>query len=612
MTFLVLQLLTGLASAMVLFLVASGLTLIFGVSRIINFAHGAFYMLAAYLTATLTAALPLGGAAFYAGALAASLLVAGLGGLLEVFLLRRIYRAPELHQLLLTFALVLIIGDAVRWLWGTENRIGPSPAGLSGAVSILGQLFPAYDLAMLLAGPAVALGLWALLRHTRWGILIRAATHDREMVGALGVDQARLFTGVFVLGSWLAGLAGALQAPRQAISLGMDSAVIAESFVVVVVGGMGNVFGALLSAVLIGVLQAFGILWLPRELQLPLVFLLMAGVLVLRPWGLLGRAEEPPVAAARPLLAPAPLPRWLPLGLLALLLALPPLLPTFGVWLLTQALALALVAGSLQLLIGTAGMVTFGHAAYFGLGAYGAALALRAADAGFPAALLASMLLAALSAAVFGAFCVRLSSIYFAMLTLAFAQIVHAVVHQWYDVTGGDNGIVGVWPPPLLATPLRYYYVCLVAAALGLTLLQRVTGSPFGLLLRAARDHAPRCEAIGVNVQAHRLLAFVLAGAFAGLGGGLFVFLQGSAFPAYLGIPVSVQGLLMVLLGGIQSLAGAVLGAGLYAALDAAVAAYTDYWQVLLGAILMGLVLAFPGGVLPSLSRRRAKGSPHA
>jgi branched-chain amino acid transport system permease protein len=501
------------------------------------------------------------------------------------------------------------MGDAVRWLWGTENRMGPSPAGLSGAVPILGQLFPAYELAMLVAGPAVALGLWALLRHTRWGILIRAATHDREMVGALGVDQARLFTGVFVLGSWLAGLAGGLQAPRQAISLGMDSAVIAESFVVVVVGGMGNVFGALLAAVLIGLLQAFGILWLPRELQLPLVFLLMAGVLVLRPWGLLGRAEAPPLFAGGPPPRPA-LPRWLPLGLLGLLLLLPPMLPPFGIWLLTQALALALVAGSLQLLIGTAGMVTFGHAAYFGLGAYGAAMALTLLGAGLPVALLAGVALAAILAGLFGAFCVRLSSIYFAMLTLAFAQIVHAVVHQWYDVTGGDNGIVGVWPPATLATPLRYYYVCLGVAALGLWLLHRVTGSPFGLLLRAARDHAGRCEAIGVNVQAHRLLAFVVAGACAGLGGGLFVFLQGSAFPAYLGIPVSVQGLLMVLLGGIQSLAGAVLGAGLYAALDAAVAGYTDYWQILLGVILMGLVLAFPDGLLPSVLRRRAKEPP--
>jgi branched-chain amino acid transport system permease protein len=608
MTFLLLQLLTGLANAMVLFVVASGLTLIFGVSRVINFAHGSFYMLAAYLTSTLAASAVLGPAGFYAGVLLASVAAALLGGVLEITLLRRIYRAPELHQLLLTFALVLIMGDLVRGLWGTENRAGPSPAGLSGAVPILGQLFPVYELFMLLVGPAVALGLWALLARTRWGILIRAATHDREMVAALGVDQARLFTGVFVLGCWLAGLAGGLQAPRQAISLGMDSAVIVEAFVVVVVGGMGNVLGALLAALLIGLLQAFGILWLPRELQLPLVFLLMAAVLALRPWGLLGRPEEPlpAPAEARRLRA---LPAWAPPAALLLLALLPALVPTFGLWLLTEALALALVAGSLQLLIGTAGMVSFGHAAYFGLGAYGAALWSSLAGGSFAVALLAAMLLAGMAALLFGVFCVRRSSIYFAMLTLAVAQVAHAVVHQWYAVTGGDNGLVGIWPPAGLASPVRYYYVVLLAAAAGLWCLGRVTGSPFGLLLRAARDHPARCEAIGVDVRAHRLLAFVIAGVFAGLGGGLFAFLQGSAFPAYLEIRRSVESLVMVLLGGLDTLAGAAVGAGLFTGLDSVVTRHTDYWQAVLGGILIVLVLSFPRGLLASLGRWGKGGS---
>ncbi|MGE5849435.1 MAG: branched-chain amino acid ABC transporter permease, partial [Candidatus Methylomirabilota bacterium] len=200
MSLFAIQLLTGLANAMFLFLVASGLSLIFGVTRIVNFAHGSLYMLAAYLTYTLAAALPLGPASFYVGAILAALGVACLGGVIEVCLLRRIYRAPELYQLLLTFALVLVIGDAVRFFWGTENKAGPSAPGLSGSVAILDQRFPAYDLAMLLVGPLVALGLWWLLHRTRPGILIRAATSDREMVGALGVNQRRLFTGVFVLG----------------------------------------------------------------------------------------------------------------------------------------------------------------------------------------------------------------------------------------------------------------------------------------------------------------------------------------------------------------------------------------------------------------------------
>jgi branched-chain amino acid transport system permease protein len=249
--------------------------LIFGVTRTINFAHGSLYMLAAYLTVTMGTVLPFGSLSPYAGMLLAPVGVALLGGLVEIGLLRRVYRAPELYQLLLTFALVLILGDVVRFFWGAEHRVGLKPPGLDGTVLVLGQLVPTYDLAVLALGPAVALGLWGVLHHTRWGVLVRAAASDREMAGALGVNQAWLFTGVFVVGSWLAGVAGALQVARQPLTTVMDAAIIVEAFVVVVIGGMGNVFGAFLGAVLLGVLQSLGILWLPREFH-SVVFVLMA------------------------------------------------------------------------------------------------------------------------------------------------------------------------------------------------------------------------------------------------------------------------------------------------------------------------------------------------
>src|SRR5262245_50378454 len=387
MAFLFIQLLSGLANAMFLFLVASGLTLIFGVTRIVNFAHGSFYMLAAYLTFSLVHALPLGGASFYVAALLAALLVAAFGGLVEIGLLRRVYRAPELYQLLLTFALVLVVADAVKYLWGADNKTGPSAPGLAGSVRLAGQLFPTYDLAMIVFGPLVALGLWALFYRTRMGILIRAATQDREMVAALGVDQSRLFTSVFVLGSFLAGLAGALQVPRVAITTVMDTTVIVEAFVVVVIGGMGSVWGALLAAILIGVLNALGILVLPR-ITIVLMFVVMAVVLVVRPWGLLGRPELALRAPARGA-APAPLrpvALWWAAPLGVALVAAPLVLPTFYVWLLVEVLASALFASSLYLLMGPGGMVSFGHAAYFGVGAYGAALLMKLAGAPMPLA----------------------------------------------------------------------------------------------------------------------------------------------------------------------------------------------------------------------------------
>lgn len=609
MSFLLIQLLSGLANAMVLFLVASGLSLIFGVTRIVNFAHGSLYMVAAYSTYSLAAALPLGPAGFYVGAALAAALVAVLGGLLEVTLLRRVYRAPELYQLLLTFAFVLVIADAVRLVWGADNKTGPVAPGLAGSVRILGQLFPSYDLALIGFGPLVALALWLIFYRTRWGVLIRAATQDREMVAALGVDQRYLFSGVFVLGSFLAGLAGALQVPRVALTTVMDTTVIVEAFVVVVIGGMGSVWGALLASLLIGVLGAFGILVLPR-ISIVLLFAVMAAVLIIRPWGLLGRPE---IALRAPGAAPGPPRVALPGGrtglalMLVALVAVPPMLSRFQVWLLVEVIAFALFSASLYLLLGTAGMVSFGHAAYFGLGAYGAALAAKLGGWPMPLAFVAAPVLAALVGVVFGYFSVRLTSIYFAMLTLAFAQIVYAAVHQWYEVTGGDNGLLGVWPPRWMA-PLGYYYWALAAGVLGIALLWRITRSPLGLALRAARDHPARAEAVGIDIRAHQHVAFVAAAFVAGLGGAVFVYLKGSVFPSYVDAPMSVQPLVMALLGGVGSFAGPIVGAAVYKLLDTVITQYTEYWQMVLGLILVTLVVACPRGLVGVLSRGAAAG----
>ncbi|HEV8614535.1 MAG TPA: ABC transporter permease [Methylomirabilota bacterium] len=605
MSLILLQLLSGLAHAMVLFLIASGLSLIFGVTRIVNFAHGSFYMLAAYLTYTLTAALPLGAASFYVAVLLAAAATGLVGLVVEVALLRRVYRAPELYQLLATFALVLVVADVVAFVWGRENKTGPAAPGLAGSVRILGQLFPSYDLVLIAFGLTVAVALWALFHRTRWGVLIRAATQDREMVAVLGVDQARLFTAVFVLGTALAGLGGALQVPRQALTNVMDTTIITEAFVVVVIGGMGSLPGALLAAMLIGVVDALGVLWLP-QFSLVMTFVVMAIVLIVRPWGLLGRPEtQARGAAGSGAVTELALGRGWALAALLVLLVLPPWLPRFWVLVLVEILAYALFAASLHLLMGTGGMVSFGHAITFGLGAYAAALLVQWAKAPMVLAFLAAPLAAALGTAIIGFFCVRLTSIYFAMLTLAFCQIAYAIAHQWYDVTGGDNGLLGVWPPRWLADPLRYYYVSLVACAGGIALLAAIGRAPFGLTLRAVRDHARRAEASGIDVRRHQWMAFVLAGLLGGLAGATFVFLKGSVFPNYLTVAMSVQPLVMVLLGGIGALAGAPIGAALYTLLDTIVTKYTEYWQLVVGAILIVLVVAFPRGVVGLFAERR-------
>ena len=244
------QLLNGLAGASSLFLVAAGLSLIFGVTRIVNFAHGSFFMVGIYVAYSLVARLGdvIG---FWPAVMLAPLVVGVFGALIEMTLLRRIYKAPELFQLLATFALVLVIKDAVLWFWGPDELLGPRAPGLRGAVQILGRSFPSYDLFMIVVGPVVLGLLWLLLTRTRWGTLVRAATQDRAMVSALGVNQAWLFTAVFALGALLAGLGGALQLAREPANLEMDLNTIGAAFVVVVVGGMGSIPGAYAAALLI-------------------------------------------------------------------------------------------------------------------------------------------------------------------------------------------------------------------------------------------------------------------------------------------------------------------------------------------------------------------------
>ena len=607
---LIVQLLNGLAGASSLFLVSAGLSLIFGVTRIVNFAHGSFYMVGVYIAYALAARLE--GLGFWVAVPLSALAVGGLGVLVEMLLLRRIYRAPELFQLLATFALVLVIKDAVLWIAGPEELLGPRAPGLSGSVSILGRMFPTYDLFLIVVGPIVLGLLWALLTRTRWGTLVRAATQDREMVGALGVNQAWLFTAVFAIGAMLAGLGGALQLPREPANLEMDLHIIGSAFVVVVVGGMGSITGAFVAALLVseikaiciwlGLVQIFGMDISFSKLTLVAEFIVMAVVLVVRPWGLLGKEQ----AASRALgEAEAPLraaDKLFLTGVAALslaLIALPALSKDspYVVVLVIDLLVAALFAASLHFIMGPAGMHSFGHAAYFGLGAYAAALLVRKLGLSMEFALIVGPLVAALGALIVGWFSVRLSGVYLAMLTLAFAQIAWAGVYQWDAFTGGSNGLTGVWPSPWLADKQAYYYLTLLLVGVSLYALRRFLFSPFGYAMRAGRDSFLRADAIGIDVKRQQWVAFVVAGFFAGVAGALFAFSKGSISPESLHVSRSVDGLVMVLLGGLQTLSGPVVGAVSFTWLQDTMARGTEYWRAMLGAVILILVLLFPQGI---------------
>lgn len=284
------QFMAGLANGMLLFVVAAGLSLIFGVSRIINFAHGAIFMLGAYLAFTIVSLIGQSIPTFILALIVSAVVTFLFGVAFEVLFLRRIYRSPQAFQLLLTFGLVLVLGDAVRLIWGREENSVAVPAALNGIVRPFGVSFPVYRLALIGIGIAICAGLWALLFRTRWGTLVRAATADREMLQALGVDVRRLFSTVFGLGAGLAGFAGGLAAPIMSIGPGLHAQVLIDAFVIVVIGGMGSLPGALVGALLVGQANAFGTLAFPT-LAIVVPFIVMTVLLVVRPWGLMGRPE---------------------------------------------------------------------------------------------------------------------------------------------------------------------------------------------------------------------------------------------------------------------------------------------------------------------------------
>ena len=284
------QTLSGLSVGMVLFLIAAGLSIIFGTLKVLNLAHGSIFMTGSFLCFGFTSLLAHIPGAYWWTLLLAPIAVALLGGLIEIFLLRRIYSQEMLYQYLLTFALILILGEACKFFFGVGYHTVAPPWPVNGKVFIWGLSFPVYNLFLIACGFAVFLGLSALMRYSALGRTVRAVTYNREMANALGINVPRIYTGVFMLGSYLAGLAGTLMPPMSVVALGSDMAVIIECFIIVVIGGLGSLPGAFLGAMILGLLNAFGIYIIPK-LAVAFAFMLMIVILIIRPWGLLGKPE---------------------------------------------------------------------------------------------------------------------------------------------------------------------------------------------------------------------------------------------------------------------------------------------------------------------------------
>ncbi len=605
MSLFIAQLLTGLANASALFLVASGLSLIFGVTRIVNFAHGSFYMIGAFVGYSSMQILP-GAIGFWASILVAGLAVGVIGVIVEILVLRPIYRAPELFQLVATFGVILVIQDLALIVWGAEDLLGPRAPGLKGVVRIFGEPVPQYDLALIAITPFILFALWYMITKTRLGILVRAATQDREMVAALGVNQAWLFTGVFFLGAMLAGLGGALQLPKGGADLLMDFNILATIFVVVVIGGMGSLPGAFFASVLISVLNVFAVRYVPHS-TLVLMYIVMIVVLIIRPYGLLGRVEiageHGQVGEPEQPISPYKTRGKLVTGILIVMLALLPAIGSkFSMILMIDIIIVCLFAASLHFILGLGGLVSFGHAAYFGGGAYIAALLVHYASTPMELAIMLAPLLTGLLAITVGWFCIRLTGVYFAMLTLAFSQLLWSLVFQWGEVTGGDDGMIGIWPSAWASSTMVYYYVTLIIGVGGIILLRHAAHSPFGYGLRASRDSSLRAEATGINTKRVQLAAFAFAGSMAGLAGALFVFSKGSIFPTELEIAKSFDALIMVFLGGVKTLGGPIAGAASLTIMQDYLTRF-EYWRLALGLMIILVVIIAPEGIAGTARR---------
>jgi branched-chain amino acid transport system permease protein len=608
------HLLNGLTLGGIYVLIAIGLSLIFGVMNVVNFAHGSLWMLGAYLAFAvvgMTVTVPGFGVvagSFWLALLVAPLVVGAVGFGMEYATFRPLYGRNPLYHILLTFGFTLVFVDVVEYFWGSGfNSVAPPDAFL-GAIQIGPAYFPKYRLFVLGAALGLSALVWAILKFTSFGLIVRAGSQNRAMARSLGINISWYYTGVFVLGAALAGIAGALSAPLFPVVPSMWTRAIIFAFIVVIVGGLGSFRGAVVAGLGVGIVESLGSAYLP-QLSGYLVYLLMFGVLLVRPYGLFGREEH--VEAAE---TDVEIDRSLPtigakspifLGALALMVVFPlvtqAFLSSYYVGVMVQALAIAALVLGLDLVTGYTGLVSFGHAMFIGLGAYVTALVLVNVTGLLPAAIVAAVVVTALLAWAVGYLGVRVGGVYFAMLTLAVAQIVHQAVFDLPDLTGSNDGLGFAIPPvPFLdlGDTTTLYYVSLLTLALLYLLAVRVLQSPFGTSLVAIRDSEHRMEALGYDVDKYKRRAFMLSGAYGGIGGVLYALYFTFVDPTVLNWTVSGDAIVMMVLGGMGTLYGPIVGAIAFVFLRNGLSIYVDHWEFVAGSIFILAVIFMPRGLV--------------
>ncbi len=613
----------GLSFGLTYFLLATGLTLTMGLMRVVNMSHGALYMIAGYLGVAVYTKTNNWLLAVVCGAALAAL----LGLLMEVAFLRRLYGVPA-NQVLLTIGFINIINNVAQWIWGGFPKIAPVPPILSGSLALGSVDIPVIRFFILGFGIVMAVLLWLLQDKTKVGAMVRAGMDNKEVAGTLGLNNKFLFTAVFVLGSLIAGVTSMIGGSLTGINMATGWDVLLSSIIVVVVGGMGSIQGALLGGVIIGLVNTFGAAYFPNFASF-IIYAILIIILLIKPAGLLGRKTSVDRAvedsAQKSFGANRHRPFWMDnkaaasskftpgwkltayraapyVFILLILIVVPLLLSGYMQGMMTRVLIFALFAISLDIIMGYIGMRSFGHAAFFGMGGYAVGLlAVRFNIDSFWLVLLITLVTCALLSAVIGYFTLRVSGVHFLLVTMAFGQLLYVVATKWYSFTGGTDGLIGI-PRPNLGFPIEWnsgkmYYFVLIMFILCYVLIYLFMRSSYGRALLGIRENEGRMRSLGYNTWSLKYMAVILAGVFAGVAGLLFAYTYQAMVPNNFALETSALPMLMVIMGGGATLWGPALGAVVMVLVQHFAGIYMpDRWPLILGVLYVVCVMFLRGG----------------
>jgi branched-chain amino acid transport system permease protein len=612
----------GVTLAGLYFLVASGFTLVFGLMRNVNLAHGSLYLLGAYIGYEVVQRTGIWLLGVGAGFMALSL----IGILMQVFVFRRL-EGDELRQTLVTLGISIVAADLMLAIWtGITYQIGV-PAWLDGAIKLpivttvrangtaVMMTYPFYRLIVLGTAIVVGVGLWLMISRTRIGMMIRAGVDDRSMLSASGINVHMVFAVVFAVGAGLAGFAGVVGGSALSLAPGEDVRYLIASLVVVIVGGMGSIPGAAIGALLVGLAEQIGLVYLPTY-GIVLTFVIMVIALALRPQGIMGttRTSATPVLALdQPSRAAAVPARFGPaqIALAVALLLYPAVASEFFVAQIgAYSLIWGLLALSMMLLAGYGGMVSLAQITTAGVAAYTVAIFgtnnMNIHGFGWPWWVLVpfAVLVAATVSALIGAISVRTEGIYTIMITLAIAAAFFYFAQQNYALFNGHSGYAGIPTPRVFGIdwrdPVPFYYLCLLVAAACYAAVLYCSRSTFGLALQAIRDNGRRMRAVGFNVTAHKVVAYFYSGVIAGLAGVLLVWFNGRVSPGTVDVGQAVEVLVIAVIGGLRHPIGPFVGAAFVILIQtfAIDIVGAERYNTLIGLVFLAIVFASPDGLL--------------